>query len=197
MRAEQVDEMAPGDGPTTTVECRWWAPGRIPAELAAWFATLGRVAVDAERLDRYLLDRGHPARNVKVRDGTTYEVKVRTSREPTRVAGGSGWVERWNKRSGPRLPEPVDGTTLVKVVKHRFLVTIDGCQVELTEASIADRPWHSLAFEATDSPPGTTTLDPVLARLAHAGLGRFMELTADRSHGYAQHLLMVFDEGES
>ena len=127
---------------------------------------------------------------MKVRDGTTCEVKVRTGREPIRAAGGSGWVERWRKRSVPRLPGLVDGTTLVEVVKHRRLVTIDGCQVELTEVSIAGRTWHSLALEANDSPPGSTTLEPVVARLANAGLGRFMELTADRSHGYAQHLLM-------
>lgn len=196
MQAEQ-DEMTPGDCPTTTAECRWWVPGRIPEELAAWFATLGQVHVDAKRLDRYLLDEGNPYRNVKVRDGTTCEVKTRTSRQPTRAFGGSGWVERWHKRSAPRLSDLVDGTTLVEVVKHRRLVTIDGCQVELTEASIADRTWHSLALEASDSPPGSTSLEPVLAKLAEAGLGRFMELTADRSHGYAQHLLAVGSDGES
>ena len=59
VRAEQ-DEMAPGGCLTTTVECRWWAPGRIPEELAAWFATLGPVHVDTKRRDRYLLDEVPP-----------------------------------------------------------------------------------------------------------------------------------------
>ena len=197
MTAERVDEFFPASRMTTSVECRWWAPGRIPGELATWFATLGAVDVDAERHDRYLLDRGHPDRNVKLRNGTVYEVKVRTRREPTRVAGGSGWVERWNKRSVSRLSEPVAGATLVEVVKLRGLVTIDGCQVELTEVSVADRTWHSLALEADDSPPGSTTLEPLLAQLAGAGLGRVMELTADRSHGYAQHLLLALAGGGS
>ncbi len=197
MGPEQVDEPSPGSRLTTTVECRWWAPGRIPEGFADWFATLGQVDVDAERRDHYLPDEGHPERNVKVRDWTTCEVKVRTHRDPIRVAGGSGWLERWNKRSVPGLFELVDETTLVEVVKHRFLVTIDGCQVELTEAAIDGRAWHSLALEADDTPPGNTSLDPVLARLEHAGLGRVMELTADRSHGYAQHLLTMLDAGES
>lgn len=197
MMAEQVDGVAPGGCLTTTVECRWWAPGPIPEELAVWFATLDQVDADAVRRDRYLLDEAHPDRNVKVRDGTTCEIKVRTRREPIRVAGGSGWVERWNKRSVPRLSEQVDGTTLVEVVKHRLIVTMDGCQVELTAVTIAEEKWHTLAFEANDSPPGSTTLDPVVARLANAGLGRFMALTADRSHGYAQQLLFVLDAGES
>jgi hypothetical protein len=46
---EQLDEIAPGDGLTTTVECRWWAPGRLREEFAAWFATLGEVRINADR----------------------------------------------------------------------------------------------------------------------------------------------------
>lgn len=194
MRPEQADQADSVVRLTTTFECRWWAPGRIPEAFASWLATLGQVDVATERRDRYLLDEGRPAQNVKVRGGTTCEVKVRTSRDPIDVAGVSGWLERWKKQSVPEF-DPVEDTASVEVVKHRLLITIDDGQVELTEASIAGRTWHSLALEADDNPPGSTMLGPVVARLEHAGLGRFMELTADRSHGYGHHLQVVLDGG--
>jgi hypothetical protein len=116
-----------------TTELRWFAGGRLPAGVAAWFAHDGAVGVREERCDKYRLD-GRRDRGIKLRAGRTLELKIRQSlgQRLTVGAGLTGQVEAWRKWSpADSLVECNASLTMVDVhktvTKRRFSVGGDEC----------------------------------------------------------------------
>jgi hypothetical protein len=160
----------------TTLEVRWFGPGRPPDDIARRFDALGAPAPEG-RVDTYLPLPGTDDLGVKLRDGgTALELKLRQHDfGDTKVAGGVvGNLERWQKWSFPVEDATCRAAALglptgaqVEVEKRRRLVTFllapdgsarpaderegDGCSVEITSLVVKDSEWWSLGFEAFGS----------------------------------------------
>jgi hypothetical protein len=84
-----------------TAEVRWFVPGRLPDAVFEWFWHGARPCAPSAREDRYLLLPGCETVGVKLRWGTTYDVKARVG--PGHAAaypsGVEGVRERWVKWS--------------------------------------------------------------------------------------------------
>jgi hypothetical protein len=159
----------------TTLEVRWFAPGRPPEALAARFDELGAPGPEG-RTDAYLHLPGTDDIGIKLRDGgEAFELK-RRERDfgETKFAGAAGNLERWQKWSFPIADAAcrsralgLPGESLIEVEKNRRLATYrmapdgsvslieeragDGCSVELTLLVVGRREWWSLGFEAFGS----------------------------------------------
>lgn len=160
----------------TTLEVRWFAPGRPRDALTRRFDDLGAPGPQS-RTDTYLAISGTDDLGVKLREGgQAFELKLRQHDfgAAKLTAGAAGNLERWQKWSFPvtdaasrasRLGLP--GESLVEVEKNRRLLTYrlapdgsaspveeragDGCSVELTRLMVRGREWWSLGFEAFGS----------------------------------------------
>ncbi len=161
-----------------TTEVRWFQLGTIPKAIAQWFqqAELGQhLANPTERQDTYLLIPGHEYLGLKLRQGNL-EVKLRQA-ELGIHSFDSAWqgkVEQWVKWSGDAsYQSPAGGEqslaqgTWINVQKARSQRQYEvlpnqscvavplgqsmttGCTVELTQLTIHNTAWWSLAFEAT------------------------------------------------
>ena len=62
--------------PIETTELRWFRNGPLPRSVCSWFTSNGAFGAVEERHDRYLID-GRLDRGLKLRDGSTLELKVR------------------------------------------------------------------------------------------------------------------------
>lgn len=156
----------------TTLEVRWFGPGRTPEHLVARFDGLGAPA-PVSRTDTYVLLRGTDDLGVKLRaGGEAFELKLRQhDLGGTKLAATAGNLERWQKWSLPvadaacraaALGLPAE--SLVDVEKHRRLVNYrlapdgsvalvderagDGCSIEITSLLVKGAEWWSLGFEA-------------------------------------------------
>lgn len=156
----------------TTLEARWFAPGRPPDALTRRFDDLG-VPGPQGRTDTYLYLSGTDDLGVKLREGgTAFELKLRQHDfGETKLAGVAGHLERWQKWSFPVTDAacqaagfglPVE--SWVEVEKNRRLITYrlaadgtvfpvaarqgDGCSVEITSLVTNHSEWWSLGFEA-------------------------------------------------
>lgn len=171
-----VGPTGPADAePVDSLEVRWIMPGPLETSMREWF---GRFPTGTEtRQDVYLLRPGLPGLSVKLRDGTTLDVKSflgspgDLGREPGVGPPGVGRLESWRKWSFPfgdagRDDALPDGWVAVR--KRRRSVwfplgsgqdpaagpkpaatTSAGCSVELTEAHVNGEPWWTIGFEAT------------------------------------------------
>jgi hypothetical protein len=89
-----------------TLELRWILDGPLPHGVVEWFGG----AEPYERTDRYLALGPGPALGVKVRGGSTLEIKALAADRGSRAfgAGATGRVEAWSKWSvdvDPGWPE--------------------------------------------------------------------------------------------
>jgi hypothetical protein len=156
----------------TTLEMRWFGPGRPPDELASRFDELGACGPE-DRTDTYLLLPGTDDLGVKLRDGgSALELKLRQHDfGATKLAGVAGNLERWQKWAfrveddGCRaVALGLPTGSMVDVGKRRCLVTYrlapdgsaapadgregDGCSVEITSLLVRGAVWWSVGFEA-------------------------------------------------
>lgn len=181
-----------------TTEVRWWWPGRSSLAVDRWFAGLEGVVRDEERVDRYLAAIGDADTGVKVRAGECLDVKTLTRRTADVPLGDGavGTVESWSKwsfRLAPGAPtgDDLDGdpATWVAVRKRRWLLDVEGCEVELAGTTAGAQAWWTLALEASGHG------DVALARLVDTARWLLstsppaaLALDAERSRGYAEHL---------
>ncbi len=156
----------------TTLEVRWFAPGRPPDGLTGRFDDLGAPGPQS-RTDTYLLLPGTDHLGVKLREGgEAFELKLRQRNlGAMKLAAASGNLERWQKWSLPVADAAcraaalgLPAGSLVDVEKHRRLVTYrlspdgsvalggeragDGCSVEITSLLVKGSEWWSFGFEA-------------------------------------------------
>jgi hypothetical protein len=206
-----------------SAELRWFAEGAPPPEVTDWFGNLGPdglMAIEDERIDRYVVPASPDEPGVKLRDlkpdapekPPSLEVKQRT-RTLERSPVASGRAEAWRKWSFP-LPGPdVDTAGWVDVRKARrmwkFAVAEDGAvdavapsgrpevgaNVELSALGIGGRPWWSVCAEAfgPDEGAAARALDAVAARVFASGVPP--ALAAAASMGYPAWLRGVAGEG--
>ena len=150
-----------------TTELRWFADGRLPPGVAAWFTKDGEKGVSEERCDIYRLDRRDVG--VKLRSRRTLELKIRQS-VGERLAVGAGLqgrVEAWTKWSpADSLVECNDDLAWVDVhktvIKRRFcvdgdesisaeevaLLTAGGVDVEVVAVTVEGVEAWTFAFAA-------------------------------------------------
>jgi len=160
----------------TTLEARWFGPGRPPDALTRRFDVLG-VPGPQTRTDTYLFLAGTHDLGVKLREGgKAFELKLRQHDfGEAKLAGDvTGTLERWQKWSFPVTDGScqasglgLPGASLIEVEKNRRLATYrlapagtvslveerqgDGCSVEITSLETHGSQWWSLGFEAFGS----------------------------------------------
>lgn len=179
-----------------TTEVRWWWRGSSPREVARWFAGLRDAVRDEARVDHYLVLVNAADTGIKARAGQRLDIKALTERaaEVTVVAGVVGTVEQWVKWSFPLASDGPSTTDLgqppwIRTSKSRWLIDTEGAELELAEVDVGHRRWWSLAVEAEGADDaGWHRVVAALRRLAAAGLPEGLELTDDRSYGYAEML---------
>ena len=160
--------------PIETTELRWFRNGPLPRSVCSWFTSNGAFGAVEERRDRYLMD-GRLDRGLKLRDGSTLELKVRqtiartvpSSDGPDAVAElPRGTVEQWQKWS-PADHLVSTGSELwvevhKRIVKRRFTIageemtvldhadTLVGayCDIEIVVIDDGSAEKWSLAFAA-------------------------------------------------
>lgn len=193
-----------------TTEMRWWWRGEAPAEVVDWFAGLAGAIEDEHRTDHYLLPASDRDTGVKARAGEQLDVKALVGRdeEVTPAAGFTGTLERWTKWTFPLATDgpdvgDLDAAPWITARKHRWLIERDGCELELVEVVAAGARWWSLAAEAHGvGRDGRRRLDAGLGFLRRSPPPATLDPRAERSYGYAEHLLhvsgarSVVDDGE-
>jgi hypothetical protein len=183
----------------TTLEARWFAPGRPPDALTRQFDDLGAPGPQS-RTDTYVFLSGTDDLGVKLREGgEAFELKLRQHDfGETKLTGGvAGHLERWQKWSFPVTDAAcraaglgLPGEPLIEVEKNRRLVTYrlaadgtvslvearqgEGCSVEITSLVVSGSEWWSLGFEAFGAQDRladalTATADAFLTRADVAG----------------------------
>jgi hypothetical protein len=173
-----------------SAELRWFFNGPFPSGVREWFCGSDLCRLEKARTDHYLVFPGSNSVGVKVRDGKKFQVKARVSEPgpfslPAGIAVGrlDSWV-KWSYKDAEmseRLANLRFGDPLwVSVIKERWLrkfqlddrelteVDADmrydrGCTIELTDITVKDSLWWTLAFESF----GPTPLPADVVRAAH------------------------------
>ena len=200
-------------GPVDSLEVRWIVPGPLPAAVRDWF---GSFPARTETLqDIYLLQPRLRGLSLKLRDGSTLDVKAYLGSPALHGLPVRGRVESWRKwsfRYDPRDHANSATEGWVPVFKQRRnswfpLAGPDpapdpppaaqaGCAVELTEFHVHGDPHWTAGFEAT----GPLGLLPdalrhaaglVFARPLPAGV----EFGLGNSRSYAQWLTQRHSPG--
>ncbi|MGA2829943.1 MAG: hypothetical protein ABSF03_27985 [Streptosporangiaceae bacterium] len=193
-------------GPADSLEVRWIVPGRLPEAMRAWFARF--PAGTETREDIYLLRPRLRGLSVKLRDGSSLDVKSFRGSPGILGLPHRGRLESWRKWSFPYdLPGEDDDVlpgwvTVGKTRRSSWfpLASQDppqaarpagqtGCQAELTEAHARGEPWWSVGFEAAGSSGLLRdalqhAADLVFAQPLPTGAG----LSLDNCRSYAQWL---------
>jgi hypothetical protein len=198
-------------GGVRSLEVRWVLPGRLKADVAAWFS---RFPAEIEaREDAYLLDPALAGLSVKIRAGRALEVKVfRGSPGVLEVPGRArGRMESWQKWSFPFSPplgsgigepawQPVRKTRRVSrfalaggsgsaIAGARGLAPDPGCTVELTEVRTGEKDWWSLGFEVTGPAElRRSHLEATAALVFATDMPADMRLRPEHSQSYAEWL---------
>jgi len=145
-----------------TCEVRWIRRGRVGPEVTAWFSQFAPVL--EERDDEYLVAPRLPGLSVKIRGGTSFDIKLHGGVVgAVDNAAGAGPVDAWRKISTPLArradtSQPLDAWQ--RVGKRRRIALCPGsasedgesprapCSVELTDVISRDVRWWTLGFEA-------------------------------------------------
>jgi hypothetical protein len=183
-RVEQLDPVASLTGEerpqrVLTYEVRWIRRGHHGREMAAWFSRFPQAA--EQRDDDYLVCPRMPGVSVKIRGGSSFDVKQRRGVvEAFDIqGGGAGRVEAWLKLSLPLLGGvewPRDATSAwLRVGKSRQISAFplqalassqqsSLCSVELTEFEALGDVWWTLGLEA-HGPDALESIRQTLATL--------------------------------
>ncbi len=152
-----------------TTELRWFAPGPLPPGIRNGMS--GMTGVTDRRCDSYLVD-DRDGIGVKLRAGTTLELKVRQSRgEWIDLGDGlAGVPEEWRKWSPADDLVRVDSRSrwiAVRkvIIKRRFALDgtevpfshgpttdMSGCDVEVVHVDVGGRSMWTIAFAAFGPP---------------------------------------------
>jgi hypothetical protein len=196
----------------STTEVRWILPGAVPPEVARWF---DRFSPRREsRGDLYLLRPTLDGLSVKVRGGSTLDVKFHTGFDeapitPGPVAGRTSSCQKWSFIFGPPGELLSDGTGWKAVSKVRRINRFSpsgrlvpspppgppapaGCAVELTDIALADSKWWTLGFEATGPVEGRRpSIEAALATVFGDPLPAAVHLGTGNCMSYASWLLRL------
>ena len=190
----------------SSVEVRWFYPGKVPTQVQRWFDQDNKLDPLPERTDFYLRYTGGSL-GVKLRQGYI-ELKQNTQHYgPVRFHQSvQGQVEGWQKWSIPVVEESgiVDSvrgnTAWLGVLKQRCLrmfalnrkikeISPDvypelGCSWEITKVSLSDRSdiWWTVAYEAFGE--SQNLKDLLFDVIAHTINSTQLSLQIESSSGY-------------
>ena len=194
-------------GPVDSLEVRWIVPGPLPAPVRDWF---GSFPARTETLqDIYLLQPRLSGLSLKLRDGSTLDVKAYLGSPALHGLPVRGRVESWRKWSFPYDPHdhaesaPAGWVPVRKQRRNSWFplaasqdpapdpppAAQAGCAVELTEFHVQGDPYWTAGFEAT-GPLGLLpdalrhAVGLVFARPLPAGV----EFSLENSRSYTQWL---------
>jgi hypothetical protein len=189
-----------------TLEVRWILHGPLPRGVVEWFGG----GAPEERTDRYLALGPGPGLGVKVRGGSTLEIKALAADRDSRFNDrATGRVEAWSKWSvdvDPRWPETGLDANWVPVRKTRRLrrfvpassahdaATVaeippredarSACDAELTELSAFGETSWTLGFEAFGPAEEREATVPAAVERVLPGLPGDVVLALHRSLSY-------------
>jgi hypothetical protein len=182
-----------------TCEARWIRRGRFGDDVAAWFSQFPHMLEVRE--DDYLVDPRMPGLSVKIRGGSSLDVKQhRGEAGVIDLAGGAGSINSWFKFSFPlaQIAGPsraLEGLAWRRIRKRRRIAAFpmgdapgDGgsvCSVELTEVEVLGDAWWTLGFEAR----GTGALEGIqltTSRILAEPLPSTAAFTAEESRSYGE-----------
>lgn len=147
-----------------TYEVRWIRPGRLGGDVAEWFSRFSHVS--EARDDHYLVAPPMPGLSVKIRGGSSLDIKQRLGVVGALEVDGVGAAQigSWSKLSFLLADEALptqDEPAWRRVAKRRMISSFpigrlrrsdsmhaSACSVELTEVEAADDSWWTLAFES-------------------------------------------------
>jgi len=194
-----------------TSEVRWFPAAELPSAVAEWFTAGGTKGLLQTRTDRYRID-GPPDRGLKLRDGRTVELKLRSGEQTVLVLDSRirGVLEEWRRWSpADELVEAVDEGRWVEVekmvIKRRFrtdgreepltvadrAMTGTGCDVEVAGIVTPAGPSWTFAFAAFgDEAPRRVSLE-VAARAVLGTVPSALRLEGAVSCGYPEWLARV------
>lgn len=141
----------------TSLELRWFISGELPSDVSTWFERDklgGCLQAPEAREDVYLYVPKCEYMGIKLRQGRL-EVKWRQAElEILRLERVEGRLEKWSKwlcedpTSEAFQPKRVSNQkSWVKIGKVRSQRLYDDCALELTQLTIKDNTWWSLALE--------------------------------------------------
>jgi hypothetical protein len=196
-----------------TAEVRWFYPGAVPSNVERSFRRRGGAVQDEPlREDCYLSLPDMDGLGIKLREGRI-EIKKRLKRQGPIPLGEEavGVLEHWRKWSFPLAESHVMSSMVTPaaswagVKKQRLLRTYrvtpeqrvvscsegespsQGCELELTEVSVRDQVWWTLAFEAFGEE--SCLQEHLLLVVGHVlNTYHLPHLHAEASYGYARWL---------
>jgi hypothetical protein len=183
-----------------TCEARWIRRGRFGDDVAAWFSQFPHMLEVRE--DDYLVDPRMLGLSVKIRGGSSFDVKQhRGEVGAIDVAGGAGSINSWFKFSFPLLlpqiagpSQPLESSAWRRIRKRRQIASFpmgapgdpaSVCSVELTEVETLGDAWWTLGFEAR----GTGALEGIeltTSRILAEPLPSIAAFTAEESRSYGE-----------
>jgi hypothetical protein len=185
----------------TTLELRWFSHGTPPTEVEYWFSSdcPGKpLRSPEEREDLYLYTPGCDYLNIKLRQGSL-EVKWRKTELGILQLGDcwEGKVEKWLKwicedpAQQSIIPADVVGKgPWIAVKKKRSQRLYQGMFCELTQLSVRNDAWWSVAFEvATEDANQIDSFESVVNRVGKTYRGP--ELSPAHSYAYPRWLSVV------
>ena len=185
----------------TTLELRWFSHGTPSLEVEQWFSANcpgELLGLPEEREDLYLCTPECEYLNIKLRQGSL-EVKWRKS-ELGILRFGNCWegkVEQWQKwicedpTAQSIIPAEVVGKgPWVGVKKKRSQRRYQGISYELTQLSVKNDDWWSIAFEmAGEDAKQISKFEGVVNQVSKTYRG--LELTVSDSHAYPHWLSLL------
>lgn len=185
----------------TTLELRWFSLGKPPEEVEHWFGQqcLGKLlGLPETRKDLYLYTPDCDYLNIKLRQGSL-EVKWRKAELGILNLGNGreGKVEKWLKwicqdpDQQSILPaEVAQERAWVGVKKVRSQRHYQGITFELTQLTVRNNDWWSLAFEmATQGVNPIKSFESIVAQVSQTYPGP--ELQCEQSFAYPAWLSTV------
>src|SRR3712207_2818961 len=187
----------------TTLEVRWFSHSTPPVEVEHWFNAdcPGKLlGTPEEREDLYLYTPGCDYLNLKVRQGSL-EVKWRKSQLSIRQFSKcwEGKVEKWLKwtckdpDSQSIIPsEAIGKGPWMSVKKVRRQRLYQDVSYELTQLSVRNDNWWSIAFEAAiEDSDQLDSFESVVSRVSQTYRGP--QLSTDNSYAYPTWLSSVIN----
>jgi hypothetical protein len=183
-----------------SLELRWFIPGELPSDVSSWFEQDelgGQLRSPEEREDVYLYVPGCESMGIKLRQGRL-EIKWRQAElEVLSFEKVEGKLEKWGKwlcedpTEESFKPENVSGQKLwVRIGKVRSQRLYDGCALELTQLTIHNHTWWSLALETLGADArAQDKLQSIFESVGKTYTG--LQLPAQNSYAYPKWIEMV------